>query len=137
MRRLLALFALPLLLVIACSDAGTALSRAESTGVLNVGVVDDPPRTVAGEGGEVTGPDAELISAYAESIGAHPTWQVGELDALAAAVERGEVDVVIGANGPDPVKGLTGPAVGGSRIRVGVQEPQLEDSITAWLGERG
>ena len=104
MRRLLATLVLPLALA-ACSDPGSALSRAESTGILTVGVVDNPPRTVPTEGGEVTGPAADLISDYADSIGAHPSWQVGKLDALASAVDRGEVDVIIGADGE--AKGVT------------------------------
>lgn len=136
MRRLLALLALPLLLIAACSDPGTALSRAESTGVLNVGVVDNPPRTVPGEGGEVTGTDAELITAYAESIDAHPSWQVGELDALAAAVDRGEVDVIIGADGPAEGVTAIGEGTGGTVALVGAQEGPLEDSINDWLAER-
>lgn len=135
MRRLLALLIIPLLLIAACSDAGSALSRAHSTGVLNVGVVDNPPQTIPGEGGDVTGPDAELIGAYTESIGAHPSWQVGDIDALTAAVDRGEIDVIIGANGP--VEGLTGPASGSTTVLVGAEEPQLKDSINVWLPKGG
>lgn len=135
MRRLLAILLLPLLLT-ACSDPGSALSRAESTGVLNVGVVDNPPRTVSTEGGDVTGPAADLISDYADSIGAHPSWQVGELEALAAAVDRGEVDVIIGADGE--AKGVTPTTSSGDAgaVLVGEQETPLKESIDAWLAER-
>ena len=136
MRRLLATLVLPLLLA-ACSDPGSALSRAESTGILTVGVVDNPPRTVPTEGGEVTGPAADLISDYADSIGAHPSWQVGELDALASAVDRGEVDVIIGADGE--AKGVTPTSSAGDAgaVLVGEQETPLKESIDAWLTERG
>lgn len=132
MRRLLAMLLLPLLLAAGCADPGTALSRAESTGVLNVGVVENPPLTVAGDGGDVTGPAADEISAYAESIGAHPTWQVGDLEALAAAVDRGEVDVIIGADGP--AKGVTAASSSGDGgvVLVGEQEQPLKDSISDW-----
>lgn len=135
MRRLLAILLLPLLLA-ACSDPGSALSRAESTGVLNVGVVDNPPRTVPTDGGDVTGPAADLISDYADSIGAHPSWQVGELEALAAAVDRGEVDVIIGADGE--AKGVTPTSSSGDAgaVLVGEQETPLKESIDAWLAER-
>lgn len=135
MRRLLAILLLPLLLT-ACSDPGSALSRAESTGVLNVGVVDNPPRTVPTDGGDVTGPAADLIGDYADSIGAHPSWQVGELEALAAAVDRGEVDVIIGADGE--AKGVTPTSSSGDAgaVLVGEQETPLKESIDAWLAQR-
>lgn len=135
MRRLLAILLLPLLLA-ACSDPGSALSRAESTGVLNVGVVDNPPRTVPTDGGDVTGPAADLISDYADSIGAHPSWQVGELEALAAAVGRGEVDVIIGADGE--AKGVTPTSSSGDAgaVLVGERETPLKESIDAWLAQR-
>ena len=135
MRRLLAILLLPLLLT-ACSDPGSALSRAESTGVLNVGVVDNPPRTVPTDGGDVTGPAADLIGDYADSIGAHPSWQVGELEALAAAGERGEVDVIIGADGE--AKGVTPTSSSGDAgaVLVGEQETPLKESIDAWLAQR-
>lgn len=138
MRRLLAMVLLPLLLVAtSCSDPGSALSRAESTGILNVGVVDNPPLTVPADSGEVTGPAADLISGYADSIDAHPSWQVGELDALAAAVDRGEVDVIIGADGP--TKGVTATSSSGEGgvVLVGEQEGPLEDSINAWMADQG
>ena len=133
MRRLLAMLILPLLLVVGCSDPGSALSRAESTGILNVGVVDNPPLTVPGEGGDVSGPAADMITDYADSIGAHPSWQVGDLDALAAAVDRDEVDVIIGADGATTGVTATQPAPSGGVVLVGEQEQPLRDSIDAWL----
>lgn len=128
---------LPLLLVAGCSDPGSALSRAEGTGILNVGVVENPPRTVPQDDGEVTGPAADMIRAYAESIGAHPSWQVGELDALASAVDRGEVDVIIGADGS--AKGVTATSSSGEAgaVLVGEQESPLLDSINAWVAGQG
>lgn len=135
MRRLLAILLLPLLLT-ACSDPGSALARAESTGVLTVGVVDNPPRTVPTDGGDVTGPAADLIADYADSIGAHPSWQVGELEALAAAVDRGEVDVIIGADGE--AKGVTPTSSAGDAgaVLVGEAETPLKESIDTWLAQR-
>ncbi|MCW4602086.1 transporter substrate-binding domain-containing protein [Janibacter hoylei] len=137
MRRLLAMALLPLLLVAGCSDPGSALANAQSTGILTVGVVDNPPSTVPDDGGDVDGPAAEMITAYADSIGAHPSWQVGEIDALAAAVDRGEVDVIIGADGG--AKGVTATSSSGSGgiVLVGEQETPLKDSINAWVAEQG
>lgn len=138
MRRLLALALLPLLLVAtACSDPGSALSRAESTGILNVGVVDNPPLTVPADSGDVTGPAADMITGYADSIDAHPSWQVGELEALAAAVDRGEVDVIIGAGSPTKGVTATSSSATGGVVLVGEQEQPLKDSINAWLANQG
>jgi ABC-type amino acid transport substrate-binding protein len=138
MRRLLALALLPLLLVAtACSDPGSALSRAESTGILNVGVVDNPPLTVPADSGDVTGPAADMITGYADSIDAHPSWQVGELEALAAAVDRGEVDVIIGAGSPTKGVTATSSSATGGVVLVGEQEQPLKDSIDAWLANQG
>ena len=136
MRRLLAMALLPLLLVAGCSDPGSALDRAESTGVLTVGVVANPPLAVPEDSGEVSGPAAEAVGDYAESIGAHPSWQVGELDALASAVDRGEVDVIIGADGE--AKGVTPTSSSGDAgaVLVGEQETPLKESIDAWLAQR-
>ena len=63
--------------------------------------------------------------------------QVGELEALAAAVERGEVDVIIGADGE--AKGVTPTSSAGDAgtVLVGDQETPLKESIDAWLAERG
>ncbi len=133
--RLLGILLLPLLLV-GCSEPGSALSRAESTGILNVGVVDNPPTAVPDEGGDVSGPAAALVTDYADSIGAHPSWQVGELDALSAAVERGEVDVIIGADGPTKGVTLTSSSGDAGVVLVGEQETALKDSIDTWLGKR-
>ncbi|WP_157074916.1 transporter substrate-binding domain-containing protein [Janibacter limosus] len=138
MRRLLALALLPLLLVAtACSDPGSALSRAESTGILNVGVVNNPPLTVPADSGDVTGPAADMITGYADSIDAHPSWQVGELEALAAAVDRGEVDVIIGAGSPTKGVTATSSSATGGVVLVGEQEQPLKDSINAWLANQG
>lgn len=136
MRRLLALSMTPLLLAaVSCSDPGSALSRAESTGVLTVGVVENPPRTVPADGGEVDGSDADLIRGYAESIGAHPSWQVGELDPLTEAVGRGEVDVIIGADeGADGLEAASGPD--GAVVLVGEEEDPLRESVEEWLAGR-
>lgn len=120
--------------LVGCSSGPGALARAESTGILTVGVVESPPATVPEEGGEVSGPEADAIRDYATSIGAHPTWQVGTLDALVAAADRGEVDVVIGAT--DAPAGTTPTAAhAGHVMLVDADELELRDSLDAWLAD--
>lgn len=136
MRPALRAAALTLLLtVVACSSSPGALGRAESTGILTVGAVDSPPAVVPGEGGEVTGGLADAITGYAESIGAEPTWQVGEPDALAAAAERGEIDVVIGVPADQVPDGMTVAAErDGASALVTDDEEALRDSMAEHLG---
>lgn len=129
---------LGLALVAACSSSGGALGRAESTGILTVGVVESPPATVAEEGGEVSGTEAEAVRGFAESIDAHPSWQVGELDALVAAADRGEVDVVIGVDAGTDAKGAeTTSDRGGKVMLVDADETELRSALDEWLAGEG
>lgn len=119
--------------VAACSSSGGALGRAESTGILTVGAVESPPAVVPSEGGEVTGAAADLVDGYARSIEAHPTWRVGGSPDLAAAVGRGEVDVIIGVPAGEVPDGMTAVGEGATTMLVADDEPQLRDSLRDWL----
>jgi polar amino acid transport system substrate-binding protein len=62
-------------------------------GTLRVGAVDSPPhlaRTAEGAGG----PEAELVRAFARSIGAEVDWQWGALDDHLEVLKRFELDLV-------------------------------------------
>ena len=62
-------------------------------GVLRVGVTDAPPWIV--RTGEVAqGPEADLVLAFAGSIGARVEWRFGAAEDHLAALERFELDVV-------------------------------------------
>jgi polar amino acid transport system substrate-binding protein len=88
--------ALPLALAAACADLprdpeGT-LDRVRG-GTLRAGAVDSPPWLVrAGE--RATGPEAELIEAFARTLGARVAWQWGAQDAHMHDLERYELDIV-------------------------------------------
>lgn len=67
-------------------------------GILRVGVSLNDGFVETGEAGsgEPEGPEVELIEAFAESLGAEPTWTVGAEEALVRQLERGQLDLVAG-----------------------------------------
>ena len=65
-------------------------------GTLRVGVSESPPWVETAEGEEPAGTEPELIREFAESIGAEPEWTEDGEERLLQALERGELDVVIG-----------------------------------------
>jgi hypothetical protein len=87
---------LPLALAGACADLPRdpegALERARG-GTLRVGGVDAPPWIVR-SGERATGPEAELVEAFARTLGARVEWRWAAHDEHMHALERYEVDVV-------------------------------------------
>lgn len=71
-----------------------------SGGVLRVGATENFPWVEVPDGtaGEVVpkGSEAELIESFATSLNADITWMTGSESSLMAALERGELDIVIG-----------------------------------------
>lgn len=95
--------ALLTLLVSGCAiqmpaDPLGTLERAEN-GVLRVGVTENPPWVeVSGGalGSPPSGTEPALISEFAAELGSGVEWKFGSEAVLIEALERGEVDVVIG-----------------------------------------
>lgn len=52
-------------------------------------------------------------------------------------MDRGKVDVIIGADGPTKGVTATSPSATGGVVPVGEQEESLKDSINAWLADQG
>ncbi|HET9947874.1 MAG TPA: hypothetical protein VFQ22_02995 [Longimicrobiales bacterium] len=75
-------------------DPEGTLERARG-GVLRVGGVDAPPHLVR-EGAAASGPEAELVYAFARSLGAEVEWHWGALDDHMRALERFELALVAG-----------------------------------------
>ncbi|WP_241680655.1 transporter substrate-binding domain-containing protein [Pseudactinotalea suaedae] len=88
----------------ACSfpqDPDGTLKRVTG-GVLRVGVSENPPFTrwpggapEAGESGEPSGTEVELVSAFAASLDAEVAWVPGSEADLMTRLEESELDVVI------------------------------------------
>ncbi len=118
------LLALAALATSACDGMPRDPERSLETargGTLRVGVTDAPPwlerPRPGGPGAEPSGPEAELVRAFAASIGARVAWVPGPLDDLMERLERFELDLV--------AAGLTeGTAWQG---RVGLSTPWLEE----------
>lgn len=76
-------------------DPGGTLERVRDSGVLRVGASPSEGRVII-DGHRVSGPEAELVSGFARSLGASVRWRPGGEGELVAAMERGELDVLVG-----------------------------------------
>ena len=81
-------------------DPDGTLERARG-GPLLVGVSDHPPFTEVSDDGKVGGDEAEIIEAYADSIGATVEWREGAESELMELVKLGQLDLVIGGLASD------------------------------------
>lgn len=99
MRPLTWAFALALLVGLAgCGipkDPEGTLERVQSTGVLRAAASPGEGR-VAVDGDEVTGIESAYVEGFAESLGATVEWHVMGEEGAVDALERGEVDVLVG-----------------------------------------
>ena len=97
MRPLTWAFALVLLLT-GCGiprDPDGTLERVQSSGVLRA-AASPAEGNVAVDGDDVTGPEVELVEGFAESLGAEVEWHVMGEEPAVDAMERGEVDLLVG-----------------------------------------
>lgn len=84
-------------LLAGCSDLprdpdGT-LERVRSTGVLRAGASGSEGAVVVKDG-RVSGPEADLVEGFADSLGVRVEWRPGGEQELVAAMEDGELDVL-------------------------------------------
>lgn len=74
-----------------------------SGGALRAGVSEAPPWLTRADDGSPAGPEAELIEAFARSVGAEVEWRWDGADELLEALERRQLDVVAaGLSGGSP-----------------------------------
>lgn len=96
-------------------DPEDSLDRIRQTGIVRAGFTVHEPWVTADGTGMPAGPEAEVVSRFAESLGARVEWRQGSESALFEALERFELDVVIGGltadNPAGPSLGLTRPYV--------------------------
>lgn len=117
-------------------DPDNTLERARG-GVLRVGAVETPP-WVLKSGGEIDGVEADLVRRWAEELEARIEWIAGSESVLISALERHELDLVIGGlTQASPWKqrvGLTNPYLE-TEIMIGVPEGAARQP-ESWAGER-
>lgn len=81
------------------ADPHGTLDRVEN-GVLRVGVTENPPWVEVSDddalGSAPSGTEPALISEFAEELGSDIEWKFGSEAVLLEALERGELDVVVG-----------------------------------------
>jgi polar amino acid transport system substrate-binding protein len=76
-------------------DIRGTLGRVEG-GTLRVGYVENEPWVFAGEDGEPTGAEAELVRGFAGELGAQIEWREATIPQLIEALEHLEIDLAIG-----------------------------------------
>ena len=79
------------------ADPDGTLDRVVGSGELTVGVSLQPPfTTLTEEGADPGGSEVELVTGFAQSLGAEPTFVVGGEQELVRQLEEGEIDVLVG-----------------------------------------
>lgn len=95
-------------------DPENSLNRIRRTGVLRAGFTVHEP-WVRLDGDAAAGPEADVVKAFAESLGARVEWHKGSESQLFEALEQYEIDIAIGgfeqANPWAPKLGTTRPYV--------------------------
>jgi polar amino acid transport system substrate-binding protein len=101
MRVLLVLSAL-LFIITACADLPRdqkdTLKHIQHSQRLRVGLIENPPWVIR-SGDEPAGVEVELIKRFASEIGAEPEWSWGGEEKLLSALEKFELDLVLGGFG--------------------------------------
>ncbi|WP_173922702.1 transporter substrate-binding domain-containing protein [Agromyces sp. Marseille-P2726] len=105
LRRVIPLVAVSSLLLSGCgiaipADPHGTLDRVRG-GELRVGVSHQPPWTETYDDREPSGDEVELVEQFAAALDADVEWAEGGESALVRALERGELDVVIGGIADD------------------------------------
>ncbi len=100
-------------------DPERTLDRARGK-VLRVGVTESPP-WIERKGDEATGPEAEVVSGFADSIGAQVDWIWGGADENCEALENFQIDMV--------AAGLNDKSMW--KAKIGVSKPYMSSAIVA------
>lgn len=77
-------------------DPEESLDRIRQTGVVRAGFTVREPWVTGDGAGGAAGPEAEIVSRFAGSLGARVEWRQGSESELFEALERFELDVVVG-----------------------------------------
>jgi polar amino acid transport system substrate-binding protein len=111
-------------------DVEGTLDRVEG-GTLRVGVIDDPPWAVVGDG-DPTGVEPELVKRFAEDLDAEIEWYPGTEEELVAAIRGFQLDLIVGGLTRSSPAGthaaLTRPYIDTEvEYGIGPGEPPLDD----------
>ncbi len=77
-------------------DPEQSLAHVRERGVVVVGVAEARPWVIRGDGTEPGGVEADLVRKFADSVGAKVEWRWGSLDDHLEALEKYELQIVIG-----------------------------------------
>lgn len=143
-RRVLALVLAGVLLLAGCfvpRDPDKTLERVDARRELVVGVISAPPLTVV-NGDQVSGSEAELMTAFARTRGASVRWVVGNGEQLVEKLDHHDVDLMVGGlTAQSPFKSKVGLTRGyvtdrdeyGKRVERVVAAPLGENALVTAL----
>lgn len=123
------------------ADPDGTLDQVRSSGVLHAGA---SPREgwvgIVGDG-PPTGREVEMVTAYAEHLGAEVEWTVTGEEELVELLDEGELDVAVGGFTEDNAwvdgVGLTRPYAGTHVVMVRMGENALQSDLERWLDSHG
>lgn len=76
-------------------DPDDSLERVREEGVLHAGASHEPDLVELSADGDPTGPEADLVRAYAEHLGVDVEWTVGSESTLVMGLEEDELDIAV------------------------------------------
>lgn len=125
------------------TDPDGTLDRVRDDGVLRVGAAPSPDRVELGDGGPggPGGPEPELVSAFADDLGAEVEWTVAGEEELVRLLEAGDLDLAVGGFTEDNAwvdkVGLTRAYSGTHVMMVPMGENAFQSRLELWLDDHG
>jgi polar amino acid transport system substrate-binding protein len=93
------LVAAMLVVTISCDDLprdqNGATKQIQARGTIRVGIIENPPWVIRSDGAPA-GAEVDLVNEFSSRMGAQPVWQWGGEEQLLGALEKYELDIVIG-----------------------------------------
>ena len=122
------------------TDPDGTLDRVRSSEVLHVGASPRDGWVEIGDGAP-GGREAELVTAYADHLGARVEWIVAGEEQIVALLDEGDLDIAVGGFTEDNAwvdeVGLTRPYTGTHVVMVRMGENALQSDLEQWLDRNG
>ena len=122
------------------TDPDGTLDRVRTDGVLRVGASPRPGWVELPDSGPPRGREADLVTGFADHLGAEVEWTVSGEAHLVTLLEDGSIDLAVGGFTQDNAwvdkVGLTRPYTGTHVVMVPMGENALQSDLERWLDAR-